>query len=129
MPEAATRAPKHPVEPETPFRWLGYILVVLSIFPFLSLVSYDSGDVPWIQAPPNTPPNNLIGVVGAVGTAAGYRLLGLGVWLLPVWLLAFSLRLAAGRNTRPWRRLGWCEGGFQRDRVLPQLRRRRERSA
>ena len=108
MPEAPTRAPKRRAEPETPFRWLGYILVVLSIFPFLSLVSYDSGDVPWIQAPPNTPPNNLIGVVGAVCTAAGYRLLGLGVWLLPVWMLAFSVRLAAGRNTRPWRRLGWC---------------------
>ncbi len=108
MSEAKTRPPKGRAEPETPYRWLGYILVVLSVFPFLSLVSYDSGDVPWLQAPPNDPPNNLIGVAGAVGTAVGYRLLGLGVWLLPVWMLAFSLRLAAGRNTRPWRRLGWC---------------------
>jgi len=108
MAEVKTRPSKGRAEPETPFRWLGYILVVLSIFPFLSLVSYDSGDVPWIKSPPNDPPNNLIGVAGAVGTAIGYRLLGLGVWMLPFWVLAFSLRLAAGSNTRFWRRFGWC---------------------
>ena len=108
MAEEKTRRPKGRAEPETPYRWLGYILVVLSIFPFLSLVSYDSGDVPWLKSPPNNPPNNLIGVAGAVGTAIGYRLLGLGVWMLPVWVLAFSLRLAAGSNTRFWRRFGWC---------------------
>jgi len=110
MSAAKSRTPRkgRPAETETRYRWLGYILVVLSIFPFLSLISYDSGDVPWIKVPPNDPPNNLIGVVGAVSTAIGYRLLGFGVWMIPVWVLAFSLRLAAGRNTRFWCRFGWC---------------------
>ena len=108
MAEVKSRTKKNKTEPETRLRWLGYLLVVLSVFPILSLVSYDSGDVFWLKAPRNEPPLNLIGVAGAVGTAVGYRLFGFGVWLLPVWLLLFSMRLAAGRNTKPWRRLMWC---------------------
>jgi S-DNA-T family DNA segregation ATPase FtsK/SpoIIIE len=115
MPEVKTRPPKTATVPETRLRWLGYILIVLSIFPVLSLISYDSGDVFWLKAPRNDPPTNLIGIAGAVSTAISYRLLGLGAWLLPMWMLLFSLRLAAGRNTRPWGRLGWCslfQAGF-----------------
>ena len=108
MAEVKTRAKSAAAAPETRYRWLGFILIVLSVFPLLSLISYDSGDVFWLKAPPNDPPNNLIGFAGAAGTAAGYVVLGLGVWLLPVWMLIFSVRLAAGRNTRPWSRLGWC---------------------
>jgi S-DNA-T family DNA segregation ATPase FtsK/SpoIIIE len=108
MPEANTRTSKSATAPETPLRWLGYLLIVLSVFPVLSLVSYDSGDVFWIQAPRNDPPANLIGIAGALSTAVAYLLFGFGAWLLPAGMLVFSIRLAAGRNVRPWRWLGWC---------------------
>ena len=108
MSEAKPRTSKSTAATETPLRWLGYLLIVLSVFPVLSLVSYDSGDVFWIQVPRNDPPANLIGIAGALGTAVAYLLFGFGAWLLPAGMLIFSIRLAAGRNVRPWRWLGWC---------------------
>ncbi len=105
---ARSRTPKKKSSTNsTRYRWLGAILIVFTLFPFLSLLTYDSGDVFWLQSPPNTPPNNLIGVVGAVGAAVAYRFFGFGAWLLPPLLLAFSIRLAAGRNKRPWLHVGW----------------------
>jgi len=67
------------------------LLFALCILLFLSLVSYDWRDIPHLRTPPNDPPANFIGQAGAW---TAYLLLvgmGLGAYLVPVWLLIFGL--------------------------------------
>ena len=84
-------------------RLAGFVLILLVLLPILSLVSYTWRDVPWLNAETNRAPANLIGLSGAVGAFAGYSLLGLGVWLVPVWMLILGVRMLLARFHHPWR--------------------------
>jgi len=91
-----------------PAHWLvGLILVVVFIFSLVSLITYDWRDIALLQAPPNHPPANLIGRVGAWTTFCGYSLFGLGLWVLPVWLGVVAFLLIMGRIGELLRRAGW----------------------
>ena len=89
-------------------RLAGFVLVLLVLLPVLSLVSYTWRDVPWLNAETNRAPANLIGLAGAIGAFAGYSLLGLGVWLVPVWMLLLGVRMLLARFYHPWRSLIWA---------------------
>ena len=60
---------------------------------FLSLVSYDWRDISLLRVPPNNPPANFIGPVGAWVSFVMFMTLGVGAYLLPIWLLGFGIVL------------------------------------
>ncbi len=67
------------------------LLFALCILLFLSLISYDWRDIPILRAPPNEPPSNFIGLAGAWTAYLLLLGMGLGAYLVPVWLLIFGL--------------------------------------
>ena len=88
-------------------RLIGLALVPLLIFTLLGLLTYDWRDISWLQVPPNHPPANLIGLAGAWGAFVGYNLFGLGVCVLPIWLVIASVLLILNRSDELWSRTGW----------------------
>ncbi len=88
-------------------RLVGLALVPVLIFALLSLLTYDWRDVSWLQMPPNHPPANLIGEVGAWSVFFGYNLFGVGIWIVPVWLTVASAMLIFNRADELWCRTGW----------------------
>lgn len=88
-------------------RVAGILLFPIALFPLLSLITYNWRDISWLNAPPLDPPANLIGVVGAWSVFIGYSLMGLTVWLVPVFVLVFSGMLLYGRIVRIGRRAFW----------------------
>ena len=89
-------------------RLAGFVLILLVLIPILSLISYTWHDVPWLNAETNRAPANLIGLAGAVGAFTGYSLFGLGVWLLPLWMLILGVRMLLARFNHPWRSVIWA---------------------
>ena len=62
----------------------------------LALISYTPNDIPtWMPfnttATPNTPPHNLIGIVGAVMAGSSYWIFGAAAYLIPVGLMWFGI--------------------------------------
>ena len=88
-------------------RLIGLAMVPLLIFALLGLLTYDWRDICWLQTPPNHPPSNLIGLVGAWAVFFGYNLFGLGVWTMPVWVAAAAVMLIFNRAAELWIRTGW----------------------
>ncbi|MDD5706093.1 MAG: DNA translocase FtsK 4TM domain-containing protein, partial [Kiritimatiellae bacterium] len=101
MSEVPSRSKRKIEAPDSRLRLLGFLLLPLTDFPLLSLISYDYRDIGALNAPPNDPPNNLIGIAGAWSTYPGYMLFGLGVWLLPAWMALLCLLMASGHTSRP----------------------------
>jgi S-DNA-T family DNA segregation ATPase FtsK/SpoIIIE len=108
MPEETKQTPGSVPEHQTRQRLIGFLLLPLSLFPLLALITYDWRDIAWLQVPPNDPPANFIGIVGAWATFAGYSLVGLALWLVPVWLVTVGVLLVAGRTVRLGRRTAWA---------------------
>ncbi|HNR93404.1 MAG TPA: DNA translocase FtsK [Kiritimatiellia bacterium] len=73
----------------------GFIFLGLGIILMLSLISWRPGDLSLIQDPPNEQGTNLIGPAGAWMAFAGFGLLGVTGYLLPVvlWVQALFLFL------------------------------------
>ena len=88
-------------------RLWGIILVPLCLFLALGLFSYDWKDISLLQAPPNSPPTNLIGPVGAWLSFGLFMFLGLGAYLAPLWCLVFGIVLFFDREERVWPRGIW----------------------
>ena len=88
-------------------RVIGVLLFPIILFPLLSLVTYDWRDISWLNAPPISPPANLIGLVGAWSVFIGYSVMGLTVWVVPFFALVFSGMLLYGRIVRVGRRAFW----------------------
>jgi S-DNA-T family DNA segregation ATPase FtsK/SpoIIIE len=88
-------------------RLIGFLLLPIAFFPLLSLLTYDWRDISWLSSPPQTPPANLIGVVGAWSVFAGYTLIGLAVWVIPALTLLFSGMLIYGRIMKISRKVFW----------------------
>ena len=59
---------------------LGMIFLALGAFLFLGLLSYDPADISLIQSPPNNPPANLIGPLGAWISFVLIMVFGICAW-------------------------------------------------
>jgi len=70
-------------------------------------MTYNWRDISWLNAPPFDPPANLIGIVGAWSVFIGYSLMGLTVWLIPIFALLISGMLLYGKIVRIGRRAVW----------------------
>jgi S-DNA-T family DNA segregation ATPase FtsK/SpoIIIE len=72
--------------------WSIALLAVFALL-LLSLVSYDWRDISLLTAPPNDPPGNFIGPVGAWLSFVTFMIFGVASYLLPVWFLGFGVVL------------------------------------
>ena len=88
-------------------RVAGALLLLISLFPLLSLCTYSWQDISALNTPPLSPPANLIGPAGAWATYFGYHVVGLTLWAVPVFALVFSGLLLYGRIVRVGRRALW----------------------
>jgi len=89
-------------------RLWGLILLPLGLFLALSLFSYDWKDIGLLEAPPNSPPANLIGPVGAWLSFLLFNGVGMGAYLIPFCCLGFGVFLLFTRAERIWPRIVWC---------------------
>ncbi|MBI1883712.1 MAG: DNA translocase FtsK [Chlamydiae bacterium] len=79
--------------PSTRWREVGGILlIVLGVFVFLSLISYDPHDISFYTAQPNDPPHNYIGLVGAWFSFVAFFLIGFSSFLFPVLMMFLGIR-------------------------------------
>ncbi len=77
------------------------MLITMSIFIFLSLVTFDSADTSFYAFPPNTPVKNLGGFVGAYIGAFLFFLMGISAYIIPtlflIWGMSRFFKTAAQR--------------------------------
>jgi S-DNA-T family DNA segregation ATPase FtsK/SpoIIIE len=88
------------------------ILLFVGTLLFLALVTYDPKDLPswWFLSylsPPNWPPQNLIGVFGAVFASIFYFSVGAASYLLAATLLGFGAAKLFHPSLRVTRRIPW----------------------
>jgi S-DNA-T family DNA segregation ATPase FtsK/SpoIIIE len=72
---------------------LSIVLLGVCAILFLSIVSYDWRDIGLLQMPPNSPPSNFIGPVGAWVSFVLFMTLGVGAYMVPLWFLGFGIVL------------------------------------
>ena len=87
--EAATRLEKNR-------DLMAIAMLGVGLLHLLALISYTPNDIPtWMPfnttATPNTPPHNLIGIVGAVLAGSSYWIFGAAAYLIPVGLMWFGI--------------------------------------
>lgn len=70
---------------------LGGLLILLAVFGVPSMLSFDPGDIPVNQNPPNADPNNAIGLFGAWMVYSGLMVFGLAAYLLPLLFAAVGV--------------------------------------
>lgn len=97
-----------PVELGPLVRIAGFVIMILSIVPALALASYTWRDIQWLNVETGYSPANLVGNVGAMGAFVGYNLLGLAVWLVPIWMLAGGFLMAIGKFRKPLRSIAYA---------------------
>ncbi|OGV61573.1 MAG: hypothetical protein A2498_11840 [Lentisphaerae bacterium RIFOXYC12_FULL_60_16] len=85
----------------------GIVLLGLCLFMALSLFSYRFQDVSLLQSPPNSPPNNLIGPLGAWMGFVVFMLFGVGGYLVPLWCFLIGVLLLLNREAIIGYRLVW----------------------
>lgn len=90
----------------------GILLFAFGLLLFLSLISYDPGDVPsWVffshVSPANEVPQNFIGRVGAIAAGLSFFLLGGTALLLAVALCAFGVCMLFAGSFPVLERLAW----------------------
>ncbi|MBU0713774.1 MAG: DNA translocase FtsK [Verrucomicrobia bacterium] len=85
----------------------GIGVLTLSALMVLALVSYDAGDISILQAPPNDPPLNFIGPVGAWFSFLVLMMFGNGAWLTPLGCILLGLLLLFQPAERIGLRLLW----------------------
>jgi len=98
---------RHEIERRAHRRLFGIILLPIAFFPLLSLVTYNWRDISYLNAPPLTPPANLIGLVGAWSVFIGYNIFGLVLWFIPFIVLSFSITLLYGKIATVGRKMAW----------------------
>jgi len=86
----------------------GIGVLTLSALMVLALVSYDTGDISILQAPPNDPPLNFIGPVGAWFGFLILMMFGNGAWLVPLGCVALGLLLLFRPSERIGLRILWA---------------------
>jgi len=100
----------------------GVILLAVSFFVGLSLYSYDWHDIGTLHFPPNDPPCNLIGPIGAWLSFGLFSAFGVGAYLVPVWLVAVGILMLVDKEPRMWPRVLWSVALLFAVVVLMQLR-------
>lgn len=98
---------RHEVERRAHRRIFGIILLPIAFFPLLSLITYNWRDISLLNAPPLTPPANLIGLAGAWSVFIGYHIFGLVLWIVPFLVLGFSILLLYGKVATIGRKMAW----------------------
>ncbi|NCC53129.1 MAG: hypothetical protein EOM20_18210, partial [Spartobacteria bacterium] len=86
---------------------LGFVLIAVCILLLLSQISYEPGDIGIIQSPPNRPPDNFIGPVGAWIGFVVFMLFGVVGYLLPVAVGIQGLFLMLKRESGAWIKSLW----------------------
>lgn len=81
----------------------GIGVLTLSALMILALISYDAGDISILQAPPNDPPLNFIGPVGAWFSFLVLMMFGNGAWLTPLGCILIGMLLLF----QPTERIAW----------------------
>ncbi|MBN1270589.1 MAG: DNA translocase FtsK [Kiritimatiellae bacterium] len=85
----------------------GLVLLVLCILMVLSVFSYDAGDIPLIQSPPNDPTANFIGPLGAWFAFLVFMLFGVVGYLVPLAVGVQGLTALLRRHGRTWPKAIW----------------------
>lgn len=88
-------------------RVMGLFLLPLSVFPLLSILTYNWRDISWLNSPPLDPCSNWIGPVGAWSVFLGYSYIGLALWTVPFIVIIFGLLMTAGKMIYVYRKLVW----------------------
>lgn len=88
-------------------RVIGFILLPFSVFPLLSIITYNWRDISWLNSPPLSPTSNLIGLVGAWSVFMGYSYIGLALWIVPVFVILFGVLMFSGKMIYVARRMVW----------------------
>jgi S-DNA-T family DNA segregation ATPase FtsK/SpoIIIE len=70
---------------------IGILLGAASLLLMVALISHDSQDMAADRVPPNNPPHNLGGPLGAWLSLELFRIFGIGAFVIPVLLLLFGL--------------------------------------
>ena len=93
--------------------WLeaaGIIIMALGVLLLLGLLSYDWRDISSLKTPPNDPPSNFIGPVGAWTSYILLFITGLAAYLIPAGLLYVGLFTLLKPDVGMGRRFGWLTG-------------------
>jgi len=90
----------------------GVVLIPLALALLMALFSYRPSDIYFFQTPPDSPPQNLMGTVGAWTAFGLYSLLGAGAYLVPLWLLTISTMQLCPRVQHVRSRTIWSAVGF-----------------
>jgi S-DNA-T family DNA segregation ATPase FtsK/SpoIIIE len=105
---------------------LGLALLGLGTLLFLSLVSYTPKDLPSCFplsqiSTPNRPVQNFIGLLGAIGAACFYFLIGAAAYLVAAASLGYGGALLVAPRVRITKRLPWVAGFVISAAVLLQM--------
>jgi len=84
------------------------LLFPLGLALLLALVSYEWRDIHVFNNPPNTPPVNFIGLVGAWTSFSLFMLLGVGAYTLPLWCVVLGLFFISSQREHIWPKAIWC---------------------
>ena len=90
--------------------WLevvGILLVTLAVLCVLAVFSYDPGDIRVLQSPPNDPPANFIGPMGAWFAFLIFMGLGVAGYLAPLSFAYIGLICLFKREGRLWTKVVW----------------------
>lgn len=91
--------------------WLevgGILLLTAGMLCLLALLSYDPADVSVLHSPPNSPPTNFIGPMGAYWAFFLFMGLGIAGYLTPLTLLYSGLVCLFKRVGRIWTKVVWA---------------------
>ncbi|MDD2600702.1 MAG: DNA translocase FtsK 4TM domain-containing protein [Kiritimatiellae bacterium] len=88
-------------------RVIGFLLFPISVFPLLSILTYNWRDICWLYSPSLDPTSNMIGLAGAWSVFIGYSYVGLALWALPFFVILFGFLMVTGKLIHAARRIVW----------------------
>ncbi len=86
----------------------GIMLVAFCVLILLSLVSYQSADISYMQTPPTEPASNFCGPAGAWTAFVIFMALGVGGYLVPIIFAVLGFLLMFKREGRVWPKVIWA---------------------
>ena len=93
-------------DPNTRRGLVSWILLPLSLFPLVALLTYDWHAIAALNTPP-AQTSNWIGALGDGFAYCGYTLFGLSVWIVPILCVLAAVGLLCGRRPRLTLRTTW----------------------
>lgn len=105
---AATMAVKKEIARSGWIEVVGILLLAMGTLSLLALLSYDPGDISLLQRPPNSPPSNFIGPMGAWMAFLFFMGLGVAGYLTPVTFMYAGLVCLFKREGRIWTKVVWA---------------------